>query len=468
MVTVIDTASFAHALPLPAQYPVPHETFTQLQEAFLSFTEASSRFQNQYARLEGRIAELNLELEEANKRLTRNLAEKQRVKDYLATLLESLPIGVLGLDGAGCVLSSNRRANEILGIAPEELIGAPLRDILRTEPPIFHNGDSCEIQIDTPKVPRKRILKLQRVSTGAAPAAETTEASGYLSATLGSTALLPALSALQSALPELDVDRVVLIEDVTEMRRLEHQAGRNNRLAAMGEIAVNVAHEIRNPLGSIELFASILQRDLAGDQKNETLAGHICAGVRCVDHIVANILQFSRPTRLACTEFELHELIDETLLFAEHALRQKNIAIERRFPDKDVLLTADMELMKQMFLNLFLNAIQATPEGGKVGIDSIPNGKTVEVRVWDTGGGFTPEVLAKIFDPFFTTRRKGTGLGLTIVHNIITAHEGSIEADNRPEGGALFSIVLPKKPSGTGKEFSIIGMKEDFNYLVQI
>jgi len=165
---------------------------------------------------------------------------------------------------------------------------------------------------------------------------------------------------------------------------------------------------------------------------------------------------------LVCADFDLHELIEETLLFAEHALRQKGIAVERNFAENAIPLTADAELLKQMFLNLFLNAIQATPEGGIVGVDTIPNCKTVEVRVWDSGCGFAAGMRDKIFDPFFTTRRKGTGLGLTIVHNIVTAHEGSIEADNRSEGGAIFSIVLPKKASSLcdGKEFSIVGERQ--------
>ncbi|NQU44949.1 hybrid sensor histidine kinase/response regulator, partial [bacterium] len=98
-----------------------------------------------------------------------------------------------------------------------------------------------------------------------------------------------------------------------------------------------------------------------------------------------------------------------------------------------------------------LNAVHATPEGGRLGIESVPNGKLIEVRVWDSGYGLPKEHIGRIFDPFFTTRHKGTGLGLTIVHNIVSVHGGSIEADNRPEGGATFSIVLPKSGYGDGQ-----------------
>jgi PAS domain S-box-containing protein len=373
--------------------------------------------------LEKRIRELNVEIEEANGKLRRNLQEKEKVQAYLSTLLESLPVGVIGTDRRGNIHSCNRRAAEILEESRSMIEGRHIREVLKGSESATALQEVLQEGFAVPKTfetllgrasdGRRRILRLQIVPAGGA---DEGEAAG-----------------------------VVLVEDVTDIRRLEHQASRNSRLAAMGEIAMNVAHEIRNPLGSIELFASMLQHDLAGDPINGPLAVHICKGVRCVDHIVANILQFARPQRLAYTLFDLDELIDETLVFAEHALRLKNIRVERDHAQAESTLWADAELLKQMFLNLFLNAVQATPEGGVVGVRTLPNGKTVEVQVWDTGCGFAPGMIGKIFDPFFTTRRRGTGLGLTIVHNILSAHNGSIEADNRPEGGAVFTIILPKK-----------------------
>jgi len=411
------------------------ESRSQLEEAFRVFTEASAKFEEHYARLEKRIAELNLELEEANGKLREHLEEKQRVYDYLTTLLESLPVGVIGLDPDGRIRSCNRRAAEILGVdsaltqrrnvlevlewdgrTVQDPHGNPLR--LEADPlagatggceKAGDAGHSFEILFSGSGAPRRRFLRLQAVPTG-----------------------------------DCGTASVVLIEDVTEMRRLEQQANRNSRLAAMGEIAMNVAHEIRNPLGSIELFASMLQRDLSEDARNSGLAAHICTGVRCVDHIVSNILQFARPQRLVCSSFDLKDLIEETLLFAEHALKQKGIRVERGYGKSPASIYADAELLKQMFLNLFLNAIHATGEGGALGVEVQPTPGAFEVRVWDTGRGLAPEIIGRIFDPFFTTRRKGTGLGLTIVHNIVSVHHGSIEADNRPEGGAVFSIVLPR------------------------
>ena len=405
-------------MPIARQLP---RAVQQLELAFRAFNDASLKFSEHYARLERRIEQLNLELEEANNSLRENLKEKEEVQAYLSTVLESLPVGVIGIDRAGAISSCNRSASEILECNAEDAIGLKITGVFTEMPaaaPLeraiagqFQRHDVFEIATQGFDG-RRRVLNLQIVP---ANRKDDDEAAG-----------------------------VLLIEDVTEMRRLEHQASRTNRLTAMGEIAMNVAHEIRNPLGSIELFASMLARDLAEDSVKGPLAAHICTGVRCVDHIVANILQFSRPQRLSCTSFDLNDLVSETLVFAEHALRQKDIEVERHF-GKKAFIVADAELLKQMLLNLFLNAVQATPENGRVGVSILPVEKTVEIRIWDTGSGLPREIIGKIFDPFFTTRRKGTGLGLTIVHNIVSAHQGSIEAENRPEGGALFTITLPRK-----------------------
>lgn len=421
---------------MPSMSP---EAVALLQEAFRSFNEASSKFGDHYAQLERRIQDLNLELETANQRLRQNLLEKERVESYLSTLLESLPIGVIGLDPSSCIHSCNRSALDLLERGGGEIVGRPILEVLeecssndeiaRGISGVKNDDLDFEMLYQRSNDRRKRVLKLRVQPT--------------------------------NRHDEGSAVRVLLIEDVTEVRRLEQQGHRNSRLAAMGEIAMNVAHEIRNPLGSIELFASMLQRELASDSTNGPLAAHISNGVRCIDHIVSNILQFSRPQHLEYSLLHLNDLLDETLVFAEHALRLKNIRVERHYGQNGCAIWGDSELLKQVFLNLFLNAVQATPDHGMLFLATIPNGRTVEIQVRDTGCGFPKEDLSRVFDPFFTTRRKGTGLGLTIAHNIISAHGGSIEADNHPEGGALLFIVLPKaKPSAIQSLAHCLGEKE--------
>jgi len=411
----------------------PPEVYAQLEEAFRVFNDVSATFTDQYAKLEQRIKDLNLELEDANEQLRMNLEERRRMEEYLSTLLESLPTGVIGVSADGRVHSLNRAASTILqrddkaasDVALDALFGpleedarATLGDIGKV---VSEGGDAevyYELALGRGEVQRPRVIRLQVVPT----------------------------RGNESEVSQ-DADAVLLIEDVTDIRRLQQQANRNDRLMAMGEIAMNVAHEIRNPLGSIELFASMLQRELSDDETNGPLAEHICTGVRCLDHIVMNILQFSRPQQLSRSACDLRDIIDETVVFTEHALRQKKITLEKDHRGNGSPVWADAELLRQTFLNLLLNAIQATPEGGIIGVRTIPNGTKVEAQIWDTGLGFPAENLGRIFDPFFTTRRKGTGLGLTIVHNIVTSHDGTVDAENRPGGGAMFSIVLPKRQS---------------------
>lgn len=412
--------------------------FEKLQEAFQVFTEASRRFEDQYAKLESRVQELNLELEAANGRLRENLEEKQKMEAYLSTLLESLPLGVLGVDSKGRICSANRHGQEILNIDSTQDTPMPLSDALGWDGRMVldENGQTFPLEMGW----FEQMAQCRRVSP-VPPEVEIRLARAHDKDAI----LRLRMVATQALEADAQASHVLLLEDVTEIRRLQNQAERNTRLAAMGEIATNVAHEIRNPLGSIELFASMLQRDLKGDEQRGPLAAHICTGVRCVDHIVANILQFSKPQRLVCSHFNLDELLDETLIYTQHALQQKRIELVRLPAEEAAMLHADADLLKQVFLNIILNGVHATPEGGKIGVETEAREEELEVRIWDNGGGLKPDILDKIFDPFFTTRRKGTGLGLTNAHNIVAVHKGSIEGGNRREGGAVFTVILPRK-----------------------
>ncbi|MFW6286592.1 MAG: histidine kinase dimerization/phospho-acceptor domain-containing protein, partial [Candidatus Sumerlaeota bacterium] len=289
----------------------PTEVYAQLEEAFRVFNDVSASFTEQYSKLEQRIKELNVELEDANEQLRANLEERRRMEEYLSTLLESLPTGVIGLSAAARVHSLNRAACQILlrddlemdGLEAEldlEDLFGPLEDDSREilgeiRDAIAEGGRpevTFELSLGRGDECRPRVIRLQ-----VAPTRGREREGGQ------------------------EANAVLLVEDVTDIRRLQQQANRNDRLMAMGEIAMNVAHEIRNPLGSIELFASMLQRELAGDETNGPLAEHICTGVRCLDHIVMNILQFSRPQRLSRSACDLRDILDETIVYCEHALR---------------------------------------------------------------------------------------------------------------------------------------------------
>jgi signal transduction histidine kinase len=234
---------------------------------------------------------------------------------------------------------------------------------------------------------------------------------------------------------------VLSLTDNTRMRNLELQAKRSGRLAAMGEMAARIAHEIRNPLGSIELFSTMLIEDLDDFEDLRALAQHISAGVKSINNIVSNLLLFMRPEQQLDEQvFDVHEALKDSLFFAGHLLdAQDGIEVATGLTAETLFINGDLELLKQVFLNLILNAIQAMSDGGRLDISSrkssgLEGTHWAEVHLVDSGRGIAKADLPKIFDPFYTTRKKGTGLGLTIVHNIIKMHGGSVEITSNTEG----------------------------------
>ncbi len=235
-------------------------------------------------------------------------------------------------------------------------------------------------------------------------------------------------------------------------RDATNQSQRKERLAAMGEMAAKIAHEIRNPLGSIELFATSLQAALEGQPELMLLAERISSGVNSIDAIISNLLLFIRPSQaIQFEQFDIYEVLDDALFFMKHlADKENSIAINTTYSHRPLFIKGDPELMKQVCLNIILNAVQSMPEGGRLGITTICQIRNsdeertwMEIRFSDSGTGIEPGKISKIFDPFFTTKERGTGLGLSIVHSIVEMHGGTIDVDSVPGKGTNFCIGLP-------------------------
>lgn len=220
----------------------------------------------------------------------------------------------------------------------------------------------------------------------------------------------------------------------------------------MGEMAAKIAHEIRNPLGSIELFATSLQASLEGQPDLQLLAERISSGVKSIDAIISNLLQFVRPNEANRFErFDIYEALDDSLFFMEHLADKENgVNVKVAYGPRPLFIKGDVELMKQVCLNIILNAIQSMPGGGELCISTVQRAMThvgrpalVEIRISDSGVGIEPGNVFRIFDPFFTTKERGTGLGLSIVHSIVEMHGGIIDVESTPGNGTVFSIGLP-------------------------
>ena len=246
---------------------------------------------------------------------------------------------------------------------------------------------------------------------------------------------------LQQSHERLEQTVATLREELSEKNRMLE---RKNRLAALGEMAAGMAHEIRNPLGGIQLYASMLSGELADRPQSHELAQKIGGCVRKLEGLVSRVLHYAREMQVQIVECDLVSVVDETLSLAGGAIVEKLIKVQTRGPES-LIVSADPLLLGQALLNLILNAVQASESGGAVVVEFSADegeGKQFRLAVEDCGPGIRPEIMDKIFDPFFTTKDEGTGLGLAIVHRVVEAHEGIISASNREGGGARFEIRI--------------------------
>lgn len=235
----------------------------------------------------------------------------------------------------------------------------------------------------------------------------------------------------------------MLREELGEKNRLLE---RRNRLAALGEMAAGMAHEIRNPLGGIQLYASMLAKDLAQMPASLDLVKKISGGVKRLESLVSQVLAFSRDIRVNPAATDLAQIVGRAVEMASPKLDACHVVWEIEGP-AEMPVTLDPLLVEQAVLNLLLNAAEAMEERGGALRIFYSTGKEVDARqvrliVRDAGPGIPASVLDKIFDPFFTTKDTGTGLGLAIVHRIVEAHEGTISASNPQGGGAQFEIRI--------------------------
>jgi two-component system sensor histidine kinase HydH len=233
-----------------------------------------------------------------------------------------------------------------------------------------------------------------------------------------------------------------IVRDVTAIKQLQLQLLERERLAAIGELAAMVAHEVRNPLAGIRGGCEILLEGYPEGDTRHDIGVEIIHQVDRLSRTVHDLLLFARPKAMDLVPTDLHGLIERIL----HVLRDDpgNGAVEvvRDFGDDVPIIQADGRQMEQVFLNLFLNAIQVMNHKGRVTIATRTHGRQVVVTVSDTGPGIPPDKIAHIFEPFFTTRAQGTGLGLAIVKKIVEAHGGRIEATSTPGSGARFTATL--------------------------
>jgi len=240
------------------------------------------------------------------------------------------------------------------------------------------------------------------------------------------------------------VGQVLIIRDLGEIRRLQDEIRRKEKLAAIGGLAAGVAHEIRNPLSSIKGIASYFKSKFDDDSDDKEAAGVMIQEVDRLNRVISELLEFARPTQLNLKATDVNDILEHSVRLIQQEAATKGVTIKLNLSQQRLAAEIDSDRFSQCLLNLYLNALQAMDNGGRLTIEnSTTEGSRIKIEIKDTGSGIKSEDLNKIFDPYFTTKTQGTGLGLAIVHKIIEAHKGQIKVRSVSGNGTAFTIVIP-------------------------
>ncbi len=385
-----------------------------LLDAFKTFKKASSTLENSYKVLEKRVEELDLELKEKN--------------NFLTSIMEGLPVGVLVTDDTGIIRSVNNSACLILAETEDTLIEAGFQDKLR--------GSDGTSAFDL------SIKHLKSRETGDEQITIKTRDEVIKTITINAT-LLTDLQGCRTGY-------LLVIRDISEIKRLRESSQRDKRLSAMGEMAASIAHQIRNPLGSIELFASLLNNELSGDIENQKYAKEIVHAVRTLNNTLSNMLLFANTSSARKTNISLDEFVLDIQGVTRFLSVESPVSFEVVNEAAGCTVEMDGELMKQAILNLIINGSDAVAdiEEGKVTLSVRRDCGKLQFSVHDTGPGISEGDIDKVFNPFFTSKASGTGLGLTVVSNIVNSHGGFIDIESASDKGTTFLITLPMEAAG--------------------
>lgn len=247
----------------------------------------------------------------------------------------------------------------------------------------------------------------------------------------------------EQALARLDESHRKLREQTDILFRTEEQLMRAERLSALGELSASMAHEIRNPLGSIRGAAEILRDSYAEDDARYEFVKILLKETDRLNGIVQEFLDFARPKRPEPVEADVNEAVQFVIGLISQEAKKAGVKIEHRLDPLVGKQNIDIDLMKQAILNLVLNAIQAMPSGGVLTVETCLSGDEVVLTISDTGMGISEDDKKRLFTPFFTTKENGTGLGLAIVYRIIENHRGEIDVESAPGAGSKFKIRIP-------------------------
>jgi two-component system sensor histidine kinase HydH len=341
-----------------------------------------------------------------------------RIKAFSDHVVENMPIGLVATDSRQRVAAFNQVAESVLGLSAAAAKGTPAGEVLPPELWV-QLRESAAARTVVEKEIECGLADGRRIPLEIGAGSLTDEAGRYLGS-------------------------ILLFKDLREIRTLRSEIGRSQRLAAVGRLAAGVAHEIRNPLSSIKGFATYFQERHRENAQDANVASILIQEVDRLNRVVSQLLEFARPVPIVARTADIPQLLADSLKLVEAQAREKGIAVNLENRAALRHAAVDTDRLSQILLNLYLNALDAMEPGGRLMVDLADGAKpgSLEIRVTDTGCGIAPEHLAHVFEPYFTTKPHGTGLGLTIAHNIAQAMDGELTLESRPAAGTTFTLKL--------------------------
>ncbi len=351
--------------------------------------------------------------------LEQKAAEVARLKDFSENIVESLNVGVLAVDLQGTVDAWNTRMEELIGVARNDAVGKPFSELLP-------GGLVLEIEARGDEEQVTGIYK-HRLEYRGRP-----------------VVLNVSITPLVGKSGE-KIGKLLLFDDVTQRERLEEQMSQTEKLTSLGLLAAGVAHEVNTPLAVISNYIQMLARQMPDGDPRHAIIDKIVKQTFRASEIVNNLLNFSRTGSGELANVDLNRVVEETLSLVAHPLKTSQIRVVKQLGEQLPSVRGSANKLQQVFLNLFLNARDAMPQGGMLEVRTAAHNGTVEVEVADTGNGISREHIHKIFDPFFTTKGggRGTGLGLSVSYGIIKEHAGKIDVRSTPGRGTSFHVEFP-------------------------
>jgi two-component system, NtrC family, sensor kinase len=356
--------------------------------------------------------------------LEQKVAEYERLKDFNENIVESISVGVLAVDLDDRIESWNSQMEVMYALPRWQALARPLSEVF---PPAF-----VEEFYRVRQNPGIHNLYKFRLGT---PTGEIR---------VVNVAVAPLVNRKFNV-----IGRLIIMDDITQRVELESQLSQADKLSSIGLLAAGVAHEVNTPLAVISSYAQMLSKQLQGDPQKGALMEKITRQTFRASEIVNNLLNFSRTSGAEFAEVSVNKIISDTLALLEHQFKTARIQVQDELTETLPTISGNAGRLQQVFLNLFLNAKDAMPDGGVLQV-STSNGDGVTIKVADTGAGIAQEHIQRIYDPFFTTKTasregqgKGTGLGLSVTYGIIQEHAGKIRVESHPGEGTTFFLDFP-------------------------